>query len=143
PPYPYTTLFRSHQPGGPVAPAVQHRRAERIERTVDMGAPRRRDMAEPRRHAPLRSRVPAQPRRIRIEAYRIEVRPDIVRVRTVEGGGLDPHLPREAAEGHDSERRVGEVLGVMPQRRGRIVHGRGAMRLGYRTEGRFPHRGRV
>src|SRR2546425_11084050 len=80
-----------HERGGPGAPAVQHRRAEPIERPVDMGPPRRRDMAEPRRHAPLRSRVTGQPRRIRIEAYRIEVRPDIVRVRTVEGGRLDPH----------------------------------------------------
>src|SRR5256886_15355512 len=101
--FPYTTLFRSqrmpgprgqvgvvHERGGPGAPAVQHRGAEPIERTVGVGAPRRRDMAEPRRHAPLRSRVTAQPRRIRIEAYRIEVRPDIVRVRTVEGGRLVP-----------------------------------------------------
>src|SRR5207249_11325961 len=93
-------------------------------------------MAEPRRHAPLRSRVTAQPRRIRIEAYRIEVRPDIVRVRTVEGGRLDPHLPGEGAEGHHSECRVGEVLGVMAQRRGRIVHGRGAMRSEERRVGK-------
>src|SRR5439155_16700318 len=70
-------------------------------------------------------------------------RPDIVRVRTVEGGRLDPHPPGEGAEGHHSECRVGEVLGVMAQRRGRIVHGRGTMQIGDRAKGWFSHRGCV